>query len=159
MDNPGNDDYHSDLGALDFSDPTDSETGGGDLQVLSSLTEHEEDPELDQFTVANPSKSVSVTALMDGRIQKVELSDHVERMSEPQLAEEIFVLADLARQKARAAQYTFLLESLRGDEQGTESLRQLVDLTLTLPTPEEAAAAQEKVFANRYFGDSYGDNE
>lgn len=36
---------------------------------------------------------------MDGRIQHVELTDKATSMSEAQLADEIFVIADLARQR------------------------------------------------------------
>ena len=154
----GNDDYHSDLGALDFSGPTVHDEPSN-LDTLQSLTEPEEEQELAIYTVTNPSKSVSVSAMMDGRIHLVELTDKVERMTESQLAEEIFVLADLARQKGRAGQYEFLLESLGDDPESTSALKDLVSLSLNLPTREEAEAAEEEVFANRYFNDKYGDDD
>ncbi|WP_373143331.1 hypothetical protein [Mycobacterium marinum] len=45
------------------------------------------------FTVTNPQGSVSVSAAMGGDIHRIEPSDKVDNMSEPRLAEEIFVLA------------------------------------------------------------------
>jgi hypothetical protein len=155
----GSDDYHSDLGALDFSSPDTHDDTAGSLDTLQSLTEAEEEQELALYTVTNPSKSVSVSAMMDGRIHLVELTDKVERMTESQLAEEIFVLADLARQKGRAGQYEFLLDSLSDDPEATAALTGLVSLTLNLPTREEAEAAEEAVFADRYFSDKYGDDD
>ncbi|AKN15731.1 hypothetical protein MHAE_08213 [Mycobacterium haemophilum DSM 44634] len=172
MNLPGNDDDDNDLSALDFYStdrghesssfdaldgyaPTEPEaTEDDDLDVLQSLTEPEEEIEVDLFTVTNPAKSVSVSALMDGRVHQVKLSDKATRMGETKLAEEIFVLASLARQKARAAQYTYMLDNLEGDEESTAAIRELVGLTLNLPTPEQAAAEEEEVFATRYFGEN-----
>lgn len=106
------------------------------------------------FTVTNPQGSVSVTALMDGRVQNITITDKASSMSETALAEEIFVIADLARQKARAAQRTFMVESMSeiaGDSpQQSALLHEFVESTLHLPTPEEAAAREAEVFATRY---------
>ncbi|QUR70014.1 DUF2694 domain-containing protein [Mycobacterium spongiae] len=172
VDLPGTDHDSDDLAALDFSGGTAGESSldalddyappasgetdetGSDLDALHGLTEKEEEPELELFTVTNPQGSVSVTALMDGRIQQVTVSDKASSMSESSLAEEIFVIADLARQKARSAQYTFMLENmgeLTGEDAAeSASLREFVGMTLNLPTPEEAAAAEAEVFATRY---------
>lgn len=170
MDLPGNDYDSDDLGALDFSGgdsapessldalddyaPVAAEDTASDLDALHGLTEKEDEPELALFTVTNPQGSVSVTALMDGRIQQVEVTDKASSMTDSGLAEEIFVIADLARQKARAAQHTFMVENMSemtgdGDEHSA-LLREFVGMTLNLPTPEEAAAAEAEVFATRY---------
>lgn len=148
VDPPGNDDDHGDLDALDFSAAHTNEAS-----PLDALDDDEE-PELELFTVTNPQGSVSVSTLMDGRIQHVELTDKATSMSEAQLADEIFVIADLARQKARASQYTFMVENIGEltdeDAEGSALLREFVGMTLNLPTPEEAAAAEAEVFATRY---------
>lgn len=171
VDLPRNDGYHDDFGAMDFStaeqgemsavdafgdfaSPTASEDTGTDLDALQSLTEAEEEEELDTFTVSNPQKTVAVSTLMDGRIQRVQLSEKVTRMSESQLADEIFVIADLARQKARAAQHTFMMDHMNEmaeeDPESSALLREFMGVTLNLPSPEEAAAAEAEVFATRY---------
>lgn len=171
MDLPGNDYDSDDLGALDFSGgavveessldvlgdyapPTETDGSGTELDALSGLTEQEEEPELALFTVTNPQGSVSVTALMDGRVQQITVTDRASSMSESGLAEEIFVIADLARQKARAAQHTFMVENMGemtgGDAQQNALLHEFVGMTLNLPTPEEAAAREAEVFASRY---------
>lgn len=173
MDLPGNDYDSDDLGALDFSgsvveessldalgdyappiERPESEDGGTELDALAGLTEQEEEPDLALFTVTNPQGSVSVTALMDGRVQHITVTDKASGMSESALAEEIFVIADLARQKARAAQHTFMVENMsemtgEGDAQNS-LLHEFVGMTLNLPTPEEAAAHEAEVFAARY---------
>ncbi|ORB62015.1 DUF2694 family protein [Mycobacterium shinjukuense] len=170
MDLPGNDDYDDDLGALDFSargaagessldaldeyTPAEPADTGADLDALHGLTELQEEPELELFTVTNPQGSVSVTTMMGGIIHQVTLTDKASSMSDSALAEEIFVIADLARQKARAAQHTFMVEQMREmageDEQESALLHEFVGMTLNLPTPEEAAAAEAEVFATRY---------
>jgi hypothetical protein len=138
----------------DYAPPA-PEHDGADLDALDGLTEAPEEYEHQLFTVTNPQGSVSVSVYMDGRIQHVGLTDKVTRMKEPKLAEEVFVIADLARQKARAAQFTFMLDSMSevGTEEETAFLREFVGMTMNLPTPEQAEAAQEEVFATRYNGE------
>lgn len=105
-------------------------------------------------------ETVSVSALMDGRTQRVELSPKVTSMSETELAEEILVIADLARQKGLAAQHSYLL----GDDSLSETMREMgidgndvvrdfMENGIGLTTPEQAAAAQAEVFATRYSTD------
>lgn len=109
------------------------------------------------ITVTNPPRTVSVSTLMDGRIDHVELSARVAWMSESQLASEILVIADLARQKAQSAQYAFILDRMSqqvdADEHRVALLRKTVGETWGLPSPEEAAAAEAEVFATRYSDD------
>lgn len=171
MDLPGNDYDSDDLGALDFSGgsaveessldafddfapPAQTEESGTGLDALEGLTEKEEEPDLALFTVTNPQGSVSVTTLMDGRIHQVTVTDKASKMTESGLAEEIFVIADLARQKARGAQHTFMVENMKemtGESDAENaSLLEFVQMTLNLPTPEQAAAAEAEVFATRY---------
>jgi hypothetical protein len=174
VDLPGNDYDSDDLGALDFSggggddgssldalgdyappiESAETAAGTAELDALDGLTEEDEEPDLALFTVTNPAGSVSVTAMMDGRVQQVSVTEKASSMSESGLAEEIFVIADLARQKARAAQHIFMVDNMSemtGDgEQQTALLHEFVGATLNLPTPEEAAAYEEQVFASRY---------
>lgn len=170
MDTPGNDYDSDDLGALDFSGggsveespldalgdyapPAESDESTSELDALDGLTEQEEQ-DLALFTVTNPQGSVSVTALMDGRVQSVSVTDKASHMTESGLAQEIFVIADLARQKARAAQHTFMVENMGemtgGSDAQNAMLLEFVGATLNLPTPEEAAAYEEQVFSTRY---------
>lgn len=78
-------------------------------------------------------RTVSVSTLMDGRIDHVELSARVAWMSESQLASEILVIADLARQKAQSAQYAFILDRMSqqvdADEHRVALLRKTVGET------------------------------
>lgn len=141
--------------------PSDSKTNVADAY---GQAEEDADQEIAVFAVTNPEGSVSVSALMDGRVEYVQLSEKVTRMSESQLASEILVIADLARQKAQSAQYTFLLDKMGQTadegEQHIALLREFTGNSWNLPTPEQAAAAAAEVFATRY--DSEGtarDNE
>lgn len=136
-------------------DPVDD---GGDLDTLHSLTEDEdEEEEIELYTVTNPPGSVAVSALIDGRIHKIELTGGAGRMTESQLAEEIVVIAELARRKARAGQQATILASMEESEDiGAEeraALKNFLGSSLQLPTEEEAAAAEAEVFAERYADD------
>ena len=107
------------------------------------------------FTVANPPDTVSVSALIDGRTQRVDLSPKATGMTESELAEEVAVLADLARRKGLGGQHNLLRERFKeaGDVTGVDGNRVLGDMIergLELPTPEQASTAQAEVFATRY---------
>jgi hypothetical protein len=144
------------------AEPEGTETELEAIQLATETPEEEAEEEdgLQLFTVTNPPETVSVTALMDGRTQRVQLAPTATSLSEVDLAEEILVLADLARQKGLAGQHTFLLESEAVSEsmhqigvEDNEILRGLIDNVMQLPTPEQADAAQAEVFATRYTTD------
>lgn len=110
-----------------------------------------EESEITTFTVTNPQGSVSVSTLLDGSVHYVHLSESASGMSEARLADEIRVIADLARQKALSAQYTFIQEKMADeDAKGSAMLREFMGIALKLPSPEEAAATQAEVFTARY---------
>ncbi|MEE6140083.1 hypothetical protein SKC41_27625 [Mycobacterium sp. 050128] len=115
------------------------------------------DAEEDEFhwertTVTNPPQTVSVTALMDGKIQKVELSAAVASMTESELAEEILIVADVASQRASSVLHTLLLESMKAQGLGGDG--PLADIfgsrSLDLRPPEQAVKAEAEAFATRY---------
>jgi hypothetical protein len=184
------DDGHEDPGALDFSAAADDSDGESDVEALAEFappikpeadetelaaiaaaTEASKDEEDDadeedggqQFTVTNPPGTVSVSALMDGRTQRVQLSPKASSLTESELAEEILVLSELARQKGLAGQHTYLfdnasqVEGLRDLDElgldGNQVFRDFVQAGMRLPTPEQADAEQAEVFATRYTAD------
>jgi hypothetical protein len=87
---------------------------------------------------------------MDGRVNRIDLSPKATTMTETNLADEIVVIARLATQDARSAQYSFMLEGMR--EQGHDDFATHDFLTrdLDLPSPDQAQAARAQVFATRY---------
>ncbi|MDT5064172.1 MAG: hypothetical protein QOK02_327 [Mycobacterium sp.] len=107
-------------------------------------------PSVPLFTVTNPPGTVTVTTFMDGRVNRIDLSPKVVTMTETNLADEIVVIARLATQDARSAQYSFMLEGMR--EQGHDDFATHDFLTrdLDLPSPDQARAARAQVFATRY---------
>jgi hypothetical protein len=104
-----------------------------------------------KFTVTNPPGTVSVSSLMDGRIQQIDLAPSVSAMTESQLAEEIRVIADLARLRGLAGQYTFMATMLYSEahHNGAE-VREVLEQGLELPSPQQVDEAQADVFASRY---------
>lgn len=167
----GSDDDYDALSALDFSAP---EAGlESDLVAFDGFVDHPAEtpavaepviadrvPDVDDdgvpvplFSVTNPPGTVTVTAFMDGRVSRIDLSPTVSRMSEAQLAEEVVVLARLATQDARSAQYEFMLEGMRQQGHDDASTRDFLSRDLELPSPEEADRARASVFATRYAGD------
>jgi len=105
------------------------------------------------FTVTNPPGSVTVTAFMDGRVKQIELASSVTDMTEADLAAEIVVIAGLATQDAKSAQYAFMLEGMREQGHDDAATRDFLTRDLDLPTPEQAQAARAEVFATRYVGE------
>ena len=132
------DDEHDLAAVLDFSAPADA----GD-----------EEPCAPVFTVTNPPGSVTVSASMDGSIRQIELGATASTMAERDLADEIVVIAGLAAQDARAAQYTLLLEGMRERGHDDAATRDFLRRDLELPSPEQAQTARARVFSARYSGD------
>ena len=123
---------------LDFSAPGGADEGESPVPV---------------FTVTNPPGSVTVSAAMDGSIRQIELGAGASAMTEGDLADEIVVVARLAAQDARAAQYTMVLEGMRERGHDDAATRDFLSRDLELPSPEQAQAARAQVFSARYPGD------
>ncbi|MBI3227737.1 MAG: YbaB/EbfC family DNA-binding protein [Mycolicibacterium cosmeticum] len=112
-----------------------------------------EDIEGELFSVTNPPGTVTVTALLDGRVHRIELAPTAASSTEEQLADEIVVIAGLATAQARSAQFSSMLEGMRREGQDDVVTRDFLKRDLDLPSPEEADAAQARVFATRYAGE------
>lgn len=156
-------DEDSAIDALNEYAPPQPQAAGPELEALTEDTDQPDEEDVLEpftFTVTNPPGTVSVAALIDGRIRQVELTPKVTSMSEAELADEILVLAGLARQKGLAGQHTYLTQSsLLSDglrELGLDSgevVRDFMENGIGLPTPEKADAAVAEVFATRYSHD------
>ena len=152
-------DDHDDLAAaLDFSPPARSDDS--DLDALGGYVADDgvpapRDGELPAplFTVTNPPGTVTVTTFMDGRVHQIDLSPKVTTLTESMLAEEIVLIARLATQDARAAQYSFMLEGMRHQGHDNVATRDFLQRDLDLPSPEQAIVARAAIFAERYAGD------
>jgi DNA-binding protein YbaB len=149
------DDERDDLAALDFLVP-EADPAESDLDALGDFSVPESDEDAGAvavFTVSNPAGTVTVTAFLDGRVKQIDLSPKVTDMSEADLADEIVVIAGLATQDAKSAQYAFMLEGMRQQGHDDAATRDFLTRDLDLPTPEQAQAARADVFATRYVGD------
>jgi hypothetical protein len=166
---PPDDGDHDDLAALDVSAVGDDE-GETDLGVIlgdytrsagdaahdlsdPTLNSGADDLAMPTFTVTNPPGTVTVTTYMDGRVQHIDLSPQVVSLTESALADEIVVIAGLATQDARSAQYTFMLEGMREHGHDNVATRDFLSRDLDLPTPEQARAARAELFTTRYAGE------
>lgn len=139
--------------ALDFSVPDEVSTTS-DLDALGVVApgSAHDDQQEPVFTVANPDGSVTVTAHPNGGVKQIELSPKVTAMTEAVLAEEILVLADLAAQDAKAAQYAYMLDEMRRRGHDNAATRDFLTRDLELPTPQQVRAERAHVFATRYAG-------
>ena len=148
---PADFDDDDDLSALSFYAP-DAELAASDLDALEG---YEDDDEVvpTMFTVTNPPGTVTVSTFMDGSVQRIDLSQEVISMTEADLADEIVVIARLATQDARAAQYVHVLDGMRQQGHDDVATRDFLSRDLDLPSPEDASAARARVFATRYAGD------
>lgn len=104
-------------------------------------------------TVSNPQATVSTTALLSGRVVAVELTHAVTGWSEVQLADEIVVLATLARKQALAAQHSFTAALMRQLGHDPAATRGLLERDLGLPSPNDVLAEKARIFATRYQDD------
>ena len=162
MGNPPYDDYDTDLGALDPPRPGDDAHDHGLSafdDYLPSLPEEDtaagSDAETGEslFSVTNPPGTVTVSAHFDGRVHRIELSPEAAASPEADLAAEIVVIAGLATQRAKAAQFSYMLEGMQGHGYDTLDTRDFLHRNVGLPSPEETDAAQAAIFATRYAGD------
>lgn len=112
-----------------------------------------DDPEGPSFTVTNPPGTVTVSTFMDGRVRQIDLTQKVTTMTETDLAEEIVVIARLATQDARAAQYAFVLEGMRQQGHDDVATRDFLTRDLDLPSPQDADTVRAQIFATRYAGE------
>lgn len=161
------DEDYDDLAALDYSAAGDAEgetdlgvilgdyavAGDTGLQESPRLSVDADDGAMPMFTVTNPPGTVTVTTYMDGRVHQVDLSSHAVTLTEAVLADEIVVIAGLATQDARSAQYTFMLEGMREHGHDNVATRDFLSRDLDLPTPEQAQAARTELFTTRYVGE------
>lgn len=144
------------LATFSPAEPADTEANLDALDSQTEVSGEVQDDTADGCTVTNPPETVSVSALLDGTPDHVRLSPTATGMTEAELADEILVIADLARQKALAAQQSYwqedgaLAEAMRDLGSGADVVGQFMKSGIGLTTPEQAAAAQAEVFATRY---------
>ena len=163
-DTPPPDPHGDDLAALDFFAPA-TESGSSDLDALGDYGVVDHSVRVDDgqqedvgspassFAVTNPPGTVTVSTLADGRVDRVELSPKATAMTETELADEIVVIARLATQDARAAQYALMLESMREHGHDEYSTRDFLTRDLDLPSPDDAIADRAHIFTTRYAGE------
>jgi hypothetical protein len=147
--------------------------GGHDESFLDSLTEYVRADDVDDFddpwdvpqpsrtiaddgidtllvTATNPAGTVSATALMSGQVVRVALSAQVTRMTEFQLAEEISVISNLARQQAQATQHAFVATFMHQQGHDPAGTRGFLESVVGLPSPQTVLADRAALFATRY---------
>jgi hypothetical protein len=146
--------------ALDFGDEAGYDSAGDEWAFDAVPVDEPAAPEApaeDEFswertTVTNPTETVSVTALMDGKTLGVELGAGAASMTESELAAEILVMSGLATQRASSVLHTLLIGSMQaqgllGDGALAERLGTRF---LGLTSQQQADQAQAEVFATRY---------
>ena len=139
------------LGEYRSADSADAAEALGTLQSFADNAA--DDDATPTFTVTNPPGTVTVTTYLDGRVHQVDLSAKAATLAETVLAEEIVVIAGLATNDARSAQYTFMLDGMREHGHDNVGTRDFLSRELDLPTPEEAHAARIELFTTRYAGE------
>ncbi|QZH61951.1 hypothetical protein K1X22_09750 [Mycolicibacterium farcinogenes] len=143
----------SDLDAL--PDDVLSETADLDDDGVSEERDVAGDGEHDpgHTTLTNPPGTVSVTVDLDGRVHRFELAPETARMSEQQLAEEIRIIADLARQQVRSEVREFAVEAARFSGLDPVSMGESLG-KIGMPSQTEYEAMRSHILATRYYGAS-----
>ncbi|MEE6168797.1 MULTISPECIES: YbaB/EbfC family DNA-binding protein [unclassified Mycolicibacterium] len=150
-DQQADDDTDIDVDVGTSPTPDDVEPG---FSALDAIDVESDEPDVPIFSVTNPPGTVTVTAYMDGRVQQIDLSPKAVNMTESDLIDEILVIAELATQDARSAQYSFMLEGMREQGHDDFATRDFLTRDLNLPTPEQSDAARAQIFATRYGGEN-----
>ncbi|MEN3221222.1 hypothetical protein PUR22_10290 [Mycolicibacterium porcinum] len=102
-------------------------------------------------TLTNPPGTVAVTVNFDGRVHRFELAPETARMSEQQLAEEIRVIADLARQQVRSEVREFAVEAARFTGLDPVSMGESLG-KIGMPSHMEYEAMRSQILSTRYYG-------
>lgn len=101
-------------------------------------------------TASNPSDSVSATALMGGRILKIDLAPQVTKMAEADLANEIFTVCRLTSRQAEAAQHHLIASLMCSLGHDPASIRAFLEHTAGLPSPQTVRDEKARVLAAYY---------
>lgn len=143
---PQHDNGDDDLSALDLSAFDEEEESDLDALIGHGRSDEAFDSEVGSpdpvFSATNSAQTVTVTAYLNGAIQRVNLAPHATSLTERELADEIVAVADVAREKARAALYELVSALLRMQGQDSSSMRELLEDRMQLPTPERATSAE-----------------
>ncbi|KUI23634.1 hypothetical protein [Mycobacterium sp. GA-2829] len=140
------------LAALDAFTPHFDEDAGHELDALDAFnptgTDDSDDPAQDlAFVAANPSGTITVTALLGGECQRIDLTPAVRALTKTELAAEIVAVAQVAAQRAGAGAYELFSTMFRAQGQDRASVDDLLRHRLRLPTPDEAGASAAELAA------------
>lgn len=106
------------------------------------------------FTVYNPVGSVGVSCNGRGEICALMLDDDALAAGDVGLAEEIVMLAGLARAKYRTEFRLYELEMLAAEGRNPNRMDQFYRRVLKMPTPEEYREMESREFTTRYAAES-----
>ena len=122
--------------------------GNADLAAFNDPVGDDADDELIPVARAtNPPGTITITAHLNGSIAQVDLDAAVVRLTEPQLAEEIRVLADVAAKKATAVTHVMVVKMFVDQGMDLAQARDFVGTNMPYATPEQAEAAQRGLAA------------
>ncbi|MDV3129504.1 hypothetical protein M1247_31680 [Mycobacterium sp. 21AC1] len=134
---------YSDLDALDGHAAEAASILGDDVLAVRTATTAEESPPDLQFVATNPTQTVTVVALLNGMVHRVDLSARVgSEMTESELADEILAVSEVAAAKGRSNQYELVYELMRVQGQDRDAIRELLESTMHLPTPSDAVTTE-----------------
>jgi len=102
------------------------------------------------MTASNPSGSVSATALMGGRILKVELTHQVTKMTETDLSKEVVAVCRLTSRQAEAAQHHLIASLMCSLGHDPVSIRGFLEHTVGLPAPQTVRDEKARALAAYY---------
>lgn len=132
------DEDHSGLSALDAYTAADADAG-----TIPTL----------MFTAGNPRQTVSVTALLGGRVHQLELSPSAVEMTETELAREILEIARLASRQGQAGAHALIAAALGRSGADSAAIRGHLEREIGLPSPDTVRAQRAEFFAARYAED------
>ncbi|MHA3018750.1 hypothetical protein ACXPWS_00590 [Mycobacterium sp. BMJ-28] len=144
---------NSGISAFDMFIPDEHSYGDMESWPLPESSGEDNDVLTVTFSASNPTETVVVTALMDGKILKVDLAPQVVVMTETELSQEIVLLANLARMQAQAAQHALIAAMMHRAGLDPAATRSFIERDLHLPSPATARKRRAEILADRYLVD------
>lgn len=107
----------------------------------------DDEADIPLISATNPPGTVTVTAYLNGVVQKIDLAPSVTSSTERELADEIRIVADVAAKKATSAMHIFSVEMLAALGIDRDTAEDFVNEHTTFAEPAQARAAEANLVA------------
>ncbi|MGV9802951.1 hypothetical protein ACWDTP_33350 [Mycobacterium sp. NPDC003449] len=136
-------------GVHDYGGPEihDDEVDGFGALDSPATQPPEDEEQIPVVQAVNPPGTVAITAYLNGAVAQVDLDPKVTTLTEPQLAEEIRVVAGVAAKKATAVVHVGVVNMLVEQGMDFTEAKDFVETNMPFATPRQAGEAELELIA------------